>query len=35
MFEELKDRHYAPPPLLRMGEAGRLGEKTGQGLYTC
>ena len=35
MFEELKDRHYAPPLLLRMVEAGQLGEKTGQGFYTC
>jgi 3-hydroxybutyryl-CoA dehydrogenase len=35
MFEELKDPHYAPPPLLlRMVEAGQLGRKSGQGFYT-
>jgi 3-hydroxybutyryl-CoA dehydrogenase len=35
MFEELKDAHYAPPPLLlRMVEAGQLGKKSGQGFYT-
>ncbi|WP_102144438.1 3-hydroxybutyryl-CoA dehydrogenase [Mycobacterium hubeiense] len=35
MFEELKDPHYAPPPLLlRMVEAGQLGKKSGQGFYT-
>jgi 3-hydroxybutyryl-CoA dehydrogenase len=34
MYEELKDSHYAPPPLLlRMVEAGRLGKKSGQGFY--
>jgi 3-hydroxybutyryl-CoA dehydrogenase len=34
MFEELKDAHYAPPPLLlRMVEAGLLGKKSGQGFY--
>jgi 3-hydroxybutyryl-CoA dehydrogenase len=34
MFEELKDLHYAPPPLLlRMVEAGQLGKKSGQGFY--
>jgi 3-hydroxybutyryl-CoA dehydrogenase len=34
MFEELKDSHYAPPPLLlRMVEAGQLGKKSGQGFY--
>jgi 3-hydroxybutyryl-CoA dehydrogenase len=34
MFEELKDAHYAPPPLLlRMVEAGQLGKKSGQGFY--
>jgi 3-hydroxybutyryl-CoA dehydrogenase len=34
MFEELKDPHYAPPPLLlRMVEAGLLGKKSGQGFY--
>ncbi|MEO3758699.1 3-hydroxybutyryl-CoA dehydrogenase [Mycobacterium sp. B14F4] len=35
MFTELKDAHYAPPPLLlRMVEAGQLGKKSGQGFYT-
>jgi 3-hydroxybutyryl-CoA dehydrogenase len=35
MFEELKDAHYAPPPLLlRMVEAGQLGKKSGQGFYS-
>jgi 3-hydroxybutyryl-CoA dehydrogenase len=35
MFEELKDPHYAPPPLLlRMVEAGQLGKKSGRGFYT-
>ncbi|WP_238950449.1 3-hydroxybutyryl-CoA dehydrogenase [Mycobacterium sp. IDR2000157661] len=35
MFDELKDPHYAPPPLLlRMVEAGQLGKKSGQGFYT-
>jgi 3-hydroxybutyryl-CoA dehydrogenase len=34
MFEELKDPHYAPPPLLlRMVEAGQLGKKSRQGFY--
>ena len=34
MYEELKDPHYAPPPLLlRMVEAGQLGKKSGQGFY--
>jgi 3-hydroxybutyryl-CoA dehydrogenase len=34
MFTELKDPHYAPPPLLlRMVEAGQLGKKSGQGFY--
>ncbi len=34
MYEELKDAHYAPPPLLlRMVEAGLLGKKSGQGFY--
>jgi 3-hydroxybutyryl-CoA dehydrogenase len=34
MFDELKDAHYAPPPLLlRMVEAGQLGKKSGQGFY--
>jgi 3-hydroxybutyryl-CoA dehydrogenase len=35
MYAELKDAHYAPPPLLlRMVEAGQLGKKSGQGFYT-
>lgn len=35
MFEELKDPHYAAPPLLlRMVEAGQLGKKSGQGFYS-
>jgi 3-hydroxybutyryl-CoA dehydrogenase len=35
MFDELKDAHYAPPPLLqRMVEAGQLGKKSGKGFYT-
>ncbi|QEN12466.1 3-hydroxybutyryl-CoA dehydrogenase [Mycolicibacterium sp. ELW1] len=35
MYDELKDAHYAPPPLLlRMVEAGQLGKKSGQGFYT-
>nr|WP_256385486.1 3-hydroxybutyryl-CoA dehydrogenase [Mycolicibacterium pallens] len=35
MYEELKDAHYAPPPLLlRMVEAGQLGKKSGQGFYS-
>ncbi|MCV7177234.1 3-hydroxybutyryl-CoA dehydrogenase [Mycolicibacterium sphagni] len=34
MYEELKDAHYAPPPLLlRMVEAGLLGKKSGRGFY--
>ena len=34
MYEELKDAHFAPPPLLlRMVEAGQLGKKSGQGFY--
>jgi 3-hydroxybutyryl-CoA dehydrogenase len=34
MYAELKDAHYAPPPLLlRMVEAGQLGKKSGQGFY--
>lgn len=34
MFDEFKETHYAPPPLLlRMVEAGRLGKKAGQGFY--
>ncbi len=35
MYEEFKEPHYAPPPvLLRMVEAGLLGKKSGQGFYT-
>ncbi len=35
MYQELKDAHYAPPPLLlRMVEAGLLGKKSGQGFYS-
>ncbi len=35
MYDEYKDPHYAPPPLLlRMVEAGQLGKKSGQGFYT-
>ena len=35
MYTELKDAHYAPPPLLvRMVEAGMLGKKSGQGFYS-
>jgi len=34
MFEEYKEPHYGPPPLLlRMVEAGQLGRKSGQGFY--
>jgi 3-hydroxybutyryl-CoA dehydrogenase len=34
MFEEFKESHYAPPPLLlRMVEAEQLGKKSGQGFY--
>ena len=35
MYDELKDAHYAAPPLLqRMVEAGQLGKKSGRGFYT-
>lgn len=35
MYDEYKDAHYAPPPLLlRMVEAGQLGRKSGKGFYT-
>jgi 3-hydroxybutyryl-CoA dehydrogenase len=34
MFEEYRDRRYAPPPLLkRMVLAGMLGRKSGKGFY--
>jgi 3-hydroxybutyryl-CoA dehydrogenase len=34
MFEEFKEPHYGPPPLLlRMVEAGQLGKKSGKGFY--
>ena len=34
MFEEFKEAHYGPPPLLlRMVEAGMLGKKSGRGFY--
>jgi 3-hydroxybutyryl-CoA dehydrogenase len=34
MFDEFKEPHFAPPPLLlRMVEAGRLGKKSGHGFY--
>ena len=35
MYEEFKEPHYGPPPLLqRMVEAGLLGRKSGRGFYT-
>ncbi|MDY6996382.1 MAG: 3-hydroxybutyryl-CoA dehydrogenase [Actinomycetota bacterium] len=35
MYDEYKDPHYAPPPLLlRMVEAGQLGKKSGKGFYS-
>jgi len=35
MFEEYKEPHYGPPPLLlRMVEAGLLGKKSSQGFYS-
>ena len=35
MYDEYKEPHYAPPPLLlRMVEAGQLGKKSGRGFYT-
>ncbi|HET9874652.1 MAG TPA: 3-hydroxybutyryl-CoA dehydrogenase [Mycobacterium sp.] len=35
MFEEFKEPHFGPPPLLqRMVEAGMLGKKSGRGFYS-
>jgi 3-hydroxyacyl-CoA dehydrogenase len=35
MFDEFKEPHYGPSPLLlRMVEAGMLGKKSGRGFYT-
>ncbi|HEU4363367.1 MAG TPA: 3-hydroxybutyryl-CoA dehydrogenase [Mycobacterium sp.] len=35
MFEEFKEPHFGPPPLLqRMVEAGMLGKKAGRGFYS-
>jgi 3-hydroxybutyryl-CoA dehydrogenase len=35
LFDEFKEPHYAPPPLLlRMVEAGLLGKKSGRGFYS-
>ncbi|WP_343600832.1 3-hydroxybutyryl-CoA dehydrogenase [Mycobacterium sp.] len=35
MYEEFKEPHYGPPPLLlRMVEAGLLGKKSGQGFHS-
>ena len=34
LYEEFKEPHLAPPPLLsRMTQAGLLGRKSGQGFY--
>ncbi|MET0898068.1 MAG: 3-hydroxybutyryl-CoA dehydrogenase [Mycobacterium sp.] len=35
LYEEFKEPHFGPPPLLlRMVEAGMLGKKSGRGFYT-
>lgn len=35
LYEEFKEPHFAPPPLLsRMTQAGLLGRKTGQGFFS-
>jgi 3-hydroxybutyryl-CoA dehydrogenase len=35
LYEEFKEPHMAPPPLLsRMTQAGLLGRKSGQGFYS-
>jgi 3-hydroxybutyryl-CoA dehydrogenase len=34
MFDEFKEKRFAPPPLLkRMVQAGLLGRKSGRGFY--
>ena len=34
LYDEFRQPHYAPPPLLRrMVEAGYLGKKSGKGFY--
>jgi 3-hydroxybutyryl-CoA dehydrogenase len=34
MFNEYREKRFAPPPLLkRMVVAGRLGKKSGRGFY--
>jgi len=34
MFEEYREKRFAPPPLLKqMVAAGRLGKKSGRGFY--
>lgn len=35
LYDEFKETHFAPPPLLlRMVEAGQLGKKSGRGFYS-